>query len=79
MKKTSKLRRNAIASFKKKLVVNIVSESRRKEISQGELARLAVAERSHVNRVLRGSSTASLDLLLELARCVGLHVSLKIA
>ena len=63
--------------LRKKLFATVEKTMEQEGVSQGEVARRIGAERTNINRVMRGKNAVSIDFLLKIAESIGLEVELK--
>lgn len=67
------------SEIKNKILVAIEKEMERKELSQGEVARMIGLDRRNVNKILRGTERGvSIDQLVRIANGIGLDVDVII-
>lgn len=65
--------------IKQKILNSIEKEMERKELSQGEVARMIGLDRRNVNKILRGTERGvSIDQLVRIANGIGLDVDVII-
>lgn len=65
--------------IKNKLLAKIEEEMEKKELSQGEVARMVGLDRRNVNKILRGTERGvSIDQLVRIANGIGLDVDIII-
>lgn len=65
--------------IKQKILFSIEKEMERKELSQGEVARMIGLDRRNVNKILRGTERGvSIDQLVRIANGIGLDVDVII-
>lgn len=65
--------------IKSKLLTTIEREMEKKNLSQGEVARLIGLDRRNVNKILRGTERGvSIDQLIRIANGIGLDVDVII-
>ena len=70
---------NKSGEIKIKLLASIEKEMERKELSQGEVARMIGLDRRNVNKILRGTERGvSIDQLVRIANGIGLDVDVII-
>lgn len=68
-----------VPQLKEKLTLAILKEMEKKELSQGEVARMIGLDRRNVNKILRGTERGvSIDQLVRIANGIGLNVELII-
>ncbi len=68
-----------VTQLKEKLIFAIEREMDRKELSQGEVARMIGLDRRNVNKILRGTERGvSIDQLVRIANGIGLDVDVII-
>ena len=66
-----------VPKIKDKLTKAILSEMKKKEMSQGEVAKLTGMDRRNVNKTLRGTERGiSINQLIRIANAIGLKVEL---
>ena len=65
--------------IKSKILASIEKEMERKNLSQGEVARMIGLDRRNVNKILRGTERGvSIDQLVRIANGIGLDVDVII-
>ncbi|PIT99417.1 MAG: hypothetical protein COT74_10480 [Bdellovibrionales bacterium CG10_big_fil_rev_8_21_14_0_10_45_34] len=70
---------NKSGEIKIKLLASIEKEMERKNLSQGEVARMIGLDRRNVNKILRGTERGvSIDQLVRIANGIGLDVDVII-
>jgi predicted XRE-type DNA-binding protein len=68
-----------VPHLKEKLTLAILKEMEKKELSQGEVARMIGLDRRNVNKILRGTERGvSIDQLVRIANGIGLDVDVII-
>ncbi|MFP5518777.1 MAG: XRE family transcriptional regulator [Bdellovibrionia bacterium] len=68
-----------VPQLKEKLTLAILKEMEKKELSQGEVARMIGLDRRNVNKILRGTERGvSIDQLVRIANGIGLDVDVII-
>jgi predicted XRE-type DNA-binding protein len=68
-----------VPHLKEKLISTILKEMEKRELSQGEVARMIGLDRRNVNKVLRGTERGvSIDQLVRIANGIGLDVDVII-
>lgn len=73
------LEETQVKKLKIKLLNSIEKEMERKELSQGEVARMIGLDRRNVNKILRGTERGvSIDQLVRIANGIGLDVDVII-
>lgn len=71
--------KNPTSDIKDKLTTAILKEMEKKELSQGEVARMIGLDRRNVNKILRGTERGvSIDQLVRIANGIGLDVDVII-
>lgn len=64
-----------VPNLKEKLTKAILKEMEKRELSQGEVARMVGLDRRNVNKILRGTERGiSIDQLVRIANGIGLNV-----
>lgn len=70
---------NKSGEIKTKILASIEKEMERKNLSQGEVARMIGLDRRNVNKILRGTERGvSIDQLVRIANGIGLDVDVII-